>query len=129
LAPERKDDGQVHNPFSGWNELRTGADPTTPYFEAGHPDVIWLNLRLHPKERNSACGMSSFEWIGNHYGITGNPAMKTTELWWSSLRRRIQSIAKKVPRQTLSSPNRREIFALPAALVLLGAGARFDANP
>jgi hypothetical protein len=129
LALERKDDGQVHNPFSGWDELRTGADPTTPYFGAGHPGVIWLNLRLRPKERDSVCGMSPFEWIGNYYGIIGNPAMKATELWWGSLRRRIQRIAKKVPRQTLSSPFRREIFAFPAALVLLEAGARFDANP
>jgi len=28
LAREEKDDGWVHDPFSGWNELRT--DPTTP---------------------------------------------------------------------------------------------------
>jgi len=129
LAPGRKDDGQVRNPFSGWNELRTGADPTTPYFGPGHPGVIWLNLRLHPKERNSACGMSSFEWIGNHYRPIGNPATKATELWWSSMRRRIQRIAEKVPRQTLSSTSRPEIFAFPAALLLLKAGKLFDANP
>jgi hypothetical protein len=129
LAPDKKDALQVHDPLSGWNEMRTGADPTTPYFGAGHPGVIWLNLRPHPKERNSACGMSSFEWIGNHYSLIGNPATKATELWWRSLRRRIRRIAKKVPRQHLSSPSRSEIFAFPAALILLEAGKSFDANP
>jgi hypothetical protein len=130
LAPEEKDDGWVHDPLSGWNELRTRADPTTPYFGPGHPGVIWLDLCVFPKEQNSACGMSSIEWIGNHYRLIGNPAMKTTELWWRSLRRRIQRIAKKVPRQTLSSSwSRPEIFAFPAALVLLEAGKQFDANP
>ena len=129
LAPDKKDDGQVHNPFSGWNELRSYADPTTPYFGAGHPGVIWLNLRLHPRDRNSSCGLSSFEWIGNYYRIIGNPAKKATELWWSSMRRRIQRIAaEKVPRQSLSSSFRPEIFAFPAALQLLKAGKLFDLN-
>jgi hypothetical protein len=130
LAPEEKDDGWVHDPFSGWNELRTGSDPTTPYFGPGHPGVISLDLCPFPKEQNSACGMSSIGWIGNHYRLIGNPAMKTTELWWRSLRRRIQRIAKKVPRQTLfNSWSRPEIFAFPAALALLEAGKQFDANP
>jgi hypothetical protein len=129
LAPDKKDAGLVHDPFSGWNELRTGADPTTPYFGAGHPGVIWLNLRLHPNERDSACGMSSFEWIGNRYSLIGNPATEKTKLWWASLRRRIQRIAKKAPRQTLSTPSRPEIFAFPAARILLEGGKRFDLNP
>jgi len=73
--------------------------------------------------------MSSFEWIGNHYSLIGSPATKATELWWKSLRRRIQRIAKKVPRQSLSSRSPPEILAYPAALAALEEGQRFDANP
>ena len=129
LAADKQRNGQIHDPFSGWNELRTGADPTTPYFGAGHPGIIWLNACLSPKERNSAGGMSSFEWIGNRYSLVGNPAKKTTELWWKFLRRRIQKISKKVPRGGLSSALPPEIFAYPAALALLEEGQQFDANP
>lgn len=32
-------DGKIHDPFRGWQEQRTGADPRTPYFGAGHPGV------------------------------------------------------------------------------------------
>ena len=63
-ADKQQHDGQVQDAFSGWNELLIGADPTTPYFGAGHPGVIWLNLHVSPSERNSVGGMSSFEWIG-----------------------------------------------------------------
>jgi hypothetical protein len=126
-ADKQQGDGQVHGPFSGWSELRVGADPTTPYFGAGHPGVIWLNLHVSPSERHSVGGMSSFEWIGNHYRIIGSPAAKTTELWWKSLRRRIQKVANTVPRQSLSGQS-PEIFAYPAALALLEKGQSFDAN-
>ncbi len=129
LASDKKGVGQVDDPFSGWIELRTGADPTTPYFGAGHPGVIWFNVCLSPKERDSSGGMSSFEWIGNRYSLIGNPAKATTELWWKSLRRRIQKAARKVPRQSLSSSFPSEIFAYPAALALLEEGQRFDNNP
>jgi hypothetical protein len=126
LTVDGQGDEQVRDPFSGWNELHAGTDPTTPYFGAGHPGVIWLNLCLSAKERNSAGGMSSFEWIGNRYSRIGNPATMATELWWKSLRRRIQKIAKKVPRQSSFPP---EIFAYPAALALLQEGQQFDGNP
>jgi hypothetical protein len=127
-ADKQQHDGQVQDAFSGWNELLIGADPTTPYFGAGHPGVIWLNLHVSPSERNSVGGMSSFEWIGNHYRIIGSPAAKTTELWWKSLRRRIQKVSNKVPRQGLTGQS-PEIFAYPAALGLLEKGQWFDANP
>src|SRR5258705_2184686 len=115
LARDKRRDETIHDPFSGWNERRTGADPTTPYFGAGHPGVIWLNVRLVPKERDSVGGMSSFEWIGNRYSLIGNPATKMTELWWKSLRRRIQMVASEVTLQRLSSSFRPVTLAYPTA--------------
>jgi len=35
----------ITDPWRGWQELRTGADASRPYFGAGHPGVIWLNFR------------------------------------------------------------------------------------
>jgi hypothetical protein len=118
---------QVPDPFSGWMERRTGADPTTPYFGAGHPGIIWLNLRLSPKEQGSSGGLSSFEWIGNHYAAIGNPASAVTQAWWKSLRQRIQKSTRRVARQRFSTT--AEIFAYPEALKLLENGLSFDNNP
>jgi hypothetical protein len=120
---------RVQDPWLGWMEERTGANPNTPYFGAGHPGIVWLNLRTSGKDRGSYCGFSSFEWIGNHYKVIGNAAATSTEVWWKSLRRRVVKLSKKVPRQQLSSSSRPEIFAFPCAYDLLEAGGVADANP
>jgi hypothetical protein len=120
---------QVHDPWAGWAEKRSGADPTTPYFGAGHPGIVWLNLRLVGRDQNSCCGFSSFEWIGNHYKAIGNGACESTAIWWKSLRRRIAKLSHKVPRQRLSSTLPPEVFALPNAYSSLVAGDVADANP
>jgi len=120
---------QVDDPWLGWTEERTGANPNTPYFGAGHPGVIWLNLRTGGKDSGSCCGLSSFEWIGNHYKVIGNAATPTTETWWKSLRRRVTKLSRKVPRQRLSSSSPPEVFAFPRAYTLLEAGGIADANP
>src|SRR5258708_38813794 len=67
LLPNKNEHDQIHDPFAGWEELRTGADPTTPYFGPGHPGVVWLDVRLSAKEQGSTGGLSSFGWIGRHY--------------------------------------------------------------
>jgi len=121
--------GHVLDPWAGWKEERTGADPTNPYFGAGHPGVIWLNLRLEARDRDSCCGFSSFEWIGNRYKVIGNGSLESTETWWKLLRRRISKLSHKVPRQRLSNSLPPEVFALPHAYSLLAAGGIADANP
>ncbi|MFZ2163007.1 MAG: hypothetical protein WAW02_12380 [Sideroxyarcus sp.] len=122
-------DSEIVNPWLGWEERRTGANPTTPYFGAGHPGVIWLNLQLQGKSNNSCCGLSSFEWIGNHYKIIGKAATTETERWWKALRRNVSKITHKVPRHSLDSSSAPEILAFPNAYSLLLAGGIADQNP
>ena len=128
-ATENNSTELVENPWAGWREKLSGADPKTPFFGAGHPGVIWWNLHPAGSDANSVCGLSSFEWIGNRYQVLGFGAKPETERWWKSLRRRVQRLARKVPRQSLSSPRPLEVFAFPAALSKLQAGCLADQNP
>ncbi len=119
---------EVTNPWAGWTEERTGADATTPYFGPGHPGVFWLNLSVRGREPGSACGLSSFEWIGNRYSMIGSPAPAVTLKRWERLRRQIAKISRRVPRggQGVSAP--AEIWAFSAAYAQLEIG-RADFNP
>ena len=101
----------VADPWTGWTELRPGANPTVPYFGAGHPGVISLKIKF------SASGeipMSDFSWIGNHYRIIGNGADKVTEKFWNRLRRMAKNKAMQVPRCN-HHDRKKEIFAFPEA--------------
>ena len=116
----------VDDPWSGWTEQRTGADPTTPYFGAGHPGVYWLNN--YPNN----CGvipLSSFEWIGNHYRTIGDPAPPSTEKWWARLRRRIKKTAIRIPRTGPVDGTNPEIWTLPNALAAIQSGTDRSPNP
>lgn len=118
--------GQIADPFAGWTEVKAGAEPSTPYFGAGHPGVFWLNVRIgtaSPTEVPSV-GLSSFEWIGNHYRIIGSSAQPETERFWRALQRWIKKVAVKVPRGGPSEPTSPEIWALAGAQALFAAGAR-----
>lgn len=118
---------QVQDPWSGWTEERTGANPKTPFF-GSHTGAVWLNLRTKGKDHESCCGLSSFEWLGNYYKIIGNAAAPSTDAWWKSFRRRVTKISRKVPRQGLSGSLPPEIFAFPSAYALLKAGGVADLN-
>jgi hypothetical protein len=119
----------VPNPWSGWEEVRTGADPSVPYFGAGHVGIIWLNMRPSGRDTPESIGQSSFEWIGNWYGIIGHPAAASTKLWWEKLRRRVKKAAAIVPRGGPQSSRKPEIFALPDGYSRLSSGAKADINP
>ncbi len=120
----------VDDPWSGWTELRAGADRTLPYFGQGHPGVIWWNLRTRSRSADGGLGLSSFEWIGNHYRIIGSPAAPSTEAWWAGLRRLIRKQkAERVPRSGPVDGARPEIWALPSALVKIQRGMHRDNNP
>lgn len=124
-ADASAEDGEIVDPWSAWTERRTGADPTTPYFGAGHSGVIWFNVR----SGNGHIGLSSFEWIGNHYRIIGSAANPDTEKWWRRLGRRIKRNAVRVPRSGSLDGENPEIWALPSALSAIKAGVERDSNP
>jgi len=121
--------GGITNPWNGWQEMRAGADPRVPYFGAGDPGVFWLNVRPTSRRSAGGIGLSSFEWIGNHYRCLGRAAAPSTERFWRGLRRWAQKHAKKVPRTGLLGGPRAEIFAFPFALAAFGAGVPRDDNP
>jgi hypothetical protein len=121
----------IHDPFEGWDELRPGRDPTTPYFGAGHPGVYWLNLRTDADRprRTADIGLSSFEWIGNRYRAIGSPAHPTTEKHWRALRKWVAKVATKVPRTgNLDDPG-AEIWAFREALEGITSGVGREPNP
>lgn len=118
----------VADPWSGWQEVRGGADPSSPYFGPGHPGIVWLNSR--PKARDGhGIGISSFEWIGNHYRIIGSPAPAATEKWWKRFGRRVRKLAVLVPRSGALDGPGKEIWALPSALQAIQSGAARASNP
>lgn len=116
---------QIANPFAGWTEAKAGADSTQPYFGAGHPGVFWLNIRSKSRDRASGeemIGLSSFEWIGNHYKVIGSVARPETQRAWKALGRWIRKNAIKVPRGGPREPTPLEIWALQ------DAQARFESG-
>jgi hypothetical protein len=127
-SPSRKV-SSITDPWSGWEELRTGVIRSTPYFGAGHPGIIWLNF--HPVSQRSSqnIGLSSFEWVGNHYRIIGKSADPLTETLWRSLRRWVQKRAQRIPRSGPLDGPRAEIYALPSALAAFESGVGRDVNP
>ena len=128
-ATEQEPTAWITDPWSGWQEKFPGADTRTPFFGAGHPGVIWLNLSLTGREPGSVCGMSSFEWIGDRYRSLRQGAKPETDRWWKALRRSVQRITRKVPRQSIKSSQSQEIFAFPDALKALESGGVADQNP
>ena len=117
----------ISSPFTGWVEQRPGADSSTPYF-AEHPGTLSLNLNLQGWEKESICGLSSFEWIGNHYAIIGSAAPPQTMRWWKAFQGRVRRRTRRVPRGALSRTGSPEIFAFPAAYRELEEGANADFN-
>lgn len=123
ITPRKDNDECVINPFEGWEERIGGSDKNTPYFGPGHVGIIWFNNRtVNP----SKIGLSSFEWIGNFFRITGSPAHESTEIWWKKLRKNVSKISKKIGRNDSMKP---EIFCLEHALKKIENGLQLDINP
>jgi hypothetical protein len=120
----------VDDPWAGWTELRSGADPTNPYFGAGHPGIVWWNVQIESRSPTGGIGLSSLEWIGNHYRIIGSGAESSTELWWAGLRKSVRKQkAKRIPRSGPIDGPRPEIWAFPSALAKITSGIPRDNNP
>lgn len=132
LTQDVRRDEQIANPWAGWTELRGGADPSVPYFGAGHVGIIWLIMNIASKESTGGIGLSAFEWIGNRYSVIGKPAPKATHRWWNRLKGRVQRAARLVPRNgPINGAIARggEVWAFPSAYRRLVAGENRDFNP
>lgn len=119
------EDGKVGNPWLGWEEIRTGANSRIPYFGAGHPGIIHLEINLpHDEEIR----MSSFSWIGNHYKMIGNGADQSTEEFWKKLRRMAKKVGTQIPRSNDPS-GKKQIFAFLTAYKEIKNGRPCALNP
>ncbi|MBR9831343.1 hypothetical protein GYB57_04270 [bacterium] len=125
LINDSNKDEWIDNPYEGWTEKKVGNDSDTPYFGAGWPGIIYLNLRTADK---NVIGMSSFEWIGNHYSIIGISASENAKKLWSRLKRQIIKRTIKLPR-TDSEGAILEIFTFENALNEINKGKVRKANP
>jgi hypothetical protein len=128
-SDSNKEDSLIIEPWKGWEELCTGEDSSTPYFGAGHPGVFWLNVRLQGRMSSNSIGLSSFEWIGDHYKIVGDTTQSITKKWWQSLQRWVKSEAQKIPRSDSLSGTDSEIWAFPSAYSSFKSGIARDDNP
>ena len=116
----------IQNPSDGWREQRSGANPNLPYFGAGTPSVFWFNVRM---EENGVIGLSSFEWIGNHYSIIGNSAPELAKKWWNKLKRWSKKNAVRIPRSGAIEGAKPEIWTFRAAFKEIESGKGRAPNP
>ncbi len=122
-------DGTVRDPWKGWKEKLTGADPTCPYFGVEHPWIYWLSAKTESDREPNALGLSAFGWIGNRYGAIGNPAPPKTKKWWERLKRWVKKQAVQIPREGPIDGSKAEIWAMPGALEEIKGGRARDNNP
>jgi hypothetical protein len=123
--------GVIKDPFAGWNDPFAG-ELDEPRF-GSPPGVIWLNLRVRggPGGRpdQATIEISSFEWIGRRYAVLGTAPTLSTTRWWRALRRSLATRAVRVPYAGRWDGPRPEVFAFPAALAAIKAGAPRGATP
>jgi hypothetical protein len=123
--------GEISNPFDSWIEARPGADTSLPYFGSGQHGVIWLNIHGMQTDKlteTQTMGMSSFEWIGNHYRPIGNEASIQTLKFWKMLRKWIKKKAYQVPRGGPQQSTKPEIWAFRGASDMFEDGVKGAIN-
>ncbi len=124
--PDAMPDRPIEDPWSGWTELRSRADminrpdPTIPIFSGNEGRIFWLHLNFTGKEPGSACGVSSFGWIGARFST------RVTSNRWAKLKRQIGKHAQKVPLGGYTSGSPSQIWAFPHATESLDIA---DVNP
>ncbi len=122
-------DAFVDDPWAGWREELTGANSTLPYFGTGHPGIYWLNAQTSSRWSADAIGLSSFEWVGNHYKAIGKEAPPVTKQWWERLKRWVKKQAVRIPRDGRWDGPEKEIWTFPDALEEIKSGKHRDINP
>jgi hypothetical protein len=129
-------DEAIENPWGGWQEDRTGTDPTVPYFGASHPSVFWLELRTRHRPystverenlpmlclwwtgKKDILALSGFEWIGNRH----RKAPQSTHRCWRRLKGWVGRSSNKL------TARRTSFWAFPSALAKLRSGMDYYAN-
>lgn len=112
----------IGDPWSGWTEVITS--PTGPYF-GNCPGIIHLGILVNRyilnenKEQVDVILISGFNWIGNYFRSIGNPALKETENWWKTLRKKVTKISKK-----FSLEGNWSVYAFPDALKSIETGKK-----
>ncbi len=129
LRPDGPSDELIKDPWGGWTEQPTGANPDQPYFGPGHPAVVWFDIRTKGRGGAGAIGISSFGWIGNHYRVLGSPAPEQVEKWWQRLRRAVKKSGKRIPRTGPVDGPDPDVWALPSAYRAIVNGTPRDDNP
>ena len=121
-----EEDGTIEDPFSGWQELKSGAEKDIPWFGPGHTAIFWFNVR---QVEGDMIGMSSFEWIGNHYSSIDGPAPDAAKKWWARLGRWIKKQSKRIQRRGEVFGDNNEIYAMESALQSINGGCKRAFNP
>lgn len=118
----------VVDPWAGWDEEVVGGDGNV-WFGSSYVGVFWLNANTVSARSDNAIGLSSFEWIGNHYSVLGRNAPEITSKWWRRLSGWIGRNSQRVPRSGRLDGNDKEIYAFNDAVSFLSAGGGRDDNP
>jgi hypothetical protein len=126
----------ITDPWAGWTEERSGANPTVPWLGAGcHAEIrleLWTRHRPYSAEERATLPtltsfwigdsdllvVSDFQWIGGHY----SPPPPQTRRWWNRLRAWLNRTSTRV------TVNSQSFWAFPSALKKLQAGMAYDAR-
>lgn len=113
LAPKSGgEDADIADPFSGWTEQRLGADPSVPYFGAGHTGIFRLGIR---PEREGVSHLT-MQWVGNHYSGLGQVATDEAKTWWGRLRRFMLKDCERVDQNIKLTSSTYPYWATPRAI-------------
>ena len=124
-----KEIAKIDDPWSGWKELRSGADTSCPLFGTGHTGIFWFFAKPRSQYNPNAIGMSWFLWSGNHHWPLGFQANESTEKFWRAIRRWTKEAATKIPRRGRLDGPYAEIFAFPSAYSAFKTGTPRAAGP
>lgn len=114
--------GTIEDPWSGWQEQRSGGEPFKPWF-LDSPGQIWWTVRTRCPKDSTRIGISGFSWIGNYWRPVGRSADPQTERWWSRFRNAIKKLpSRRVTRVGPLDGPRPDVWALPSALAKLERG-------
>jgi hypothetical protein len=125
----------IADPWAGWSEERSSADPTKPFFGSSSAEIrLTLWTRFHPytqQEKSEAFAIDSrwagdekllsasdLQWIGRRY----RPAPASTHRWWNRMRAWLNRTA------TRSTSSGVTFWAFPSSAKRLRSGMRYDAR-
>jgi hypothetical protein len=78
---------------------------------------------------HATIGISSFGWVDRRYAVLGSTPTLSTTRWWRALRGWVAACAVRVPYAGPVDGRRPDVFAFPAALEAIKAGAPRSSSP